>query len=182
MMLACRIVRVHFGNTSAIRSPKMIAMKIEFELKYKDILLCNIMHQFFSVPIQLFYCGLGVSTFYMLRGELSLEVSIISAIFAYLAMWVVQLLFLVFYLCFGTNRSLFTQHIVAIQDDAFYEETQFGKSYQVWGGLAKVISRPGYIAVYTNANAAHILPNRAFSSSEHRQEFLAALQGKLSKA
>jgi len=77
---------------------------------------------------------------------------------------------------------LLTQHIVEIQEDAIYVETQFGRSYHFWSGLVKVINHPGFIAVYINANAAHILPDRAFSSPEYRQQFLSALKNKLRAA
>lgn len=154
-------------------------MRIEYELKFKDYLLFHAMHQLFSVQIQVFYIGSAAFLFYSNFGEQSLGASVIEAVIIYLAFWIAQLLFNVFYLCFGKNRSLFTSHIVEIRNDAFYEETQFGRSYHFWAGLAKVISRPGYIAVYTNANAAHILPSRAFSGPKHRQEFLSALLGKL---
>jgi hypothetical protein len=157
-------------------------MRIDYELKFRDYLLFNAMHQMLSVPVQLFYGGLAAFIFYLSIGEQSLFAGAIEAILVYLAMWAVQLLFNAFYLAFGKNRSLLTRHIVEIQDNAFYEETKFGRSYHFWSGLAKVISRPGFIAVYINANAAHILPDRAFSSPEHRKEFLSVLKGKLSAA
>jgi YcxB-like protein len=157
-------------------------MRIEYELKFRDYLLFNAMHQLLSVPVQLLYGGFAAFIFYSSLSDQSLCSSTIVALLAYLAMWAVQLLFNVIYLYFGKNRSLLTKHIVEIQDDAFYEETQFNRSYHYWPGLAKVISRPGFIAVYINANAAHIIPRRAFSSASHRLEFLVALRGKLSAA
>lgn len=138
------------------------------------------MHQLLSVPVQLLYGGFAVLIFFSDLGDQSFCASAYLAILAYAAMWAVQLLFNAFYLLFGKNRSLLTRHVVEIQEEAFYEETKFGRSYHYWPGLAKVISRPGFIAVYINANAAHIIPSRAFSSSLQRQEFLSALKGKLS--
>ncbi len=157
-------------------------MNIEYELKFKDFLLFNAMHQFLSVPTQLFFGGFSAFVFYSFSIEQPVGVSIITAFFAYVAVWVAQLLFLLFYLCFGQNRSLFTRYIVEIQDDALYSETQFAKSYNFWKGITKVVSRPGYLAVYTNAHAAHILPARAFSSAEQMQQFKSALLGKLGQA
>jgi hypothetical protein len=161
---------------------KGYVMRIEYELKFRDPLFFNIMHQFLSIPTQLFYGGLTVFIGYSSFGEQSLSVSIIGAILFYLTIWLALFLFTAFYLCFGKNRSLYTKHVVEIQDDAFYEETQFAKLYYFWSGLAKVIVRPGFIGVFINANAAHILPSRAFSSPEHRQEFLASLMSKLNAA
>lgn len=155
-------------------------MRIEYELKFRDYVLFNALHQFFSAPVQLLFCALPAAIFYSSLSDQSLCASAIVAILVYLAMWGLQLLFNVLYLKVGKNRSLLTRHIVEIQDDAFYEETQFNRSYHYWLGLAKVINRPGFIAVYINANAAHIIPSRAFSSAEQRLEFLTALRKKTS--
>ncbi len=155
-------------------------MRIEYELKYRDYLLFNVMHQLLSVPVQLLYGGFAVLIFFSALGDQSICARAYLAVLAYAAMWAVQLLFNAFYLLFGKNRSLLTRHVVEIQDEAFYEETKYGRSYHYWPGLAKVISRPRFIAVYINANAAHIIPDRAFSSSLQRKEFLSALKEKLS--
>ena len=157
-------------------------MRIEYDLKFRDYLLFNAIHQLLSVPVQLFYGGLALFLFYLSLGKQSLCASVILAIIVYLAMWVVQLSFNVVYLYFGKNRSLLTKHVVEIQNEALYEETQFNKSYHFWPGIAKVISCPGFIAIYINAHAAHIIPSRAFSSLGNRQQFLSALNGKLNAA
>ena len=154
-------------------------MHIEYELKYWDYLLFNVLHQFFSATVQIIYIGLSVLSFYLSYRYQCACAAAINGLLTYLVMWAVQLPFNVIYLYFGKNRSLLTQHIVEIQDEAFYNETRFGKSYHYWAGIAKVVSRPGFIAVYLNANAAHIIPARAFSSAAQRQSFLTALEGKL---
>ena len=157
-------------------------MRIEYELKYWDYLLFNVLHQFLSTTVQISYVGFGVLLFYLSYGDQSLCGAAIIGLLTYLAMWAAQLLFSVIYLYFGKNRSLLTRHVVEIQDDAFYDETQFGRSYHYWPGIAKIVSRPGFIAVYINANAAHIIPARAFTSPAQRQSFLVALEGKLRAA
>jgi hypothetical protein len=157
-------------------------MRIEYELTFSDYLLFNVIHQFFSIPVQLLYCGAALLLFYSPIEGQPLYVTTIVVIIAYFAIWTIQLLFNVFYLGFGKNRSLLTKHIVEIQDEAFYDETKFGRAYHFWPGIVKVISRPGFIAVYVHAHAAHVLPNRAFSSPAHRQAFLLALKEKINVA
>lgn len=157
-------------------------MRIEYELKYRDYLLCNILHQLLSVTVQISFAGFGVLLFFLSHGDRSAWAAAIVGLLTYLAMWVAQLLFTVVYLYFGKNRSLLTRHIVEIQDEAFYDETRFGRSYHYWPGIAKIVSRPGFIAVYLNANAAHIIPARVFASPAQRQSFVAALEGKLRAA
>ncbi|HVK53743.1 MAG TPA: YcxB family protein [Burkholderiales bacterium] len=154
-------------------------MRIEYELKFRDYLAFNALHQLLSIPVQVLYGGLAVSIFYTSLGEQSLYAGVITAFLLYLAMWVIQLLFNVIYLYVGKNRSLLTRHIVEIQDEAFYEETQFNRSYHYWPGIVKVVHHLGFIAVYINAHAAHIIPSRAFSSNEQRKLFLSALKEKI---
>lgn len=132
--------------------------------------------------MQLLFGGFAAFIFFLSIEDQSFNRSAIVAIFVYLGMWVGQLLFNAFYLSFGKKRSLLTTHIVEVQDNAFYEETQFGRSYHFWPGIVKVISLPGFVAVYVDANAAHVLPGRAFSSPEHRKEFLSALKDRLGTA
>ena len=154
-------------------------MRIEYELKYWDYLLFNVLHQLYSATVQITYLGFSVLSFYLSYSYQSACAAAIHGLLTYLVMWAVQIPFNVIYLYFGKNKSLLTQHIVEIQDEAFYDETRFGRSYHYWAGIAKVVSRPGFIAVYLNANAAHIIPARAFSSPAQRKSFLTALEGKL---
>jgi hypothetical protein len=156
-------------------------MRIEYELKYRDYLLFNTIHQLLSIPLQIIYVALSALISFLGFDENGLLISVIKTLFLYLIMWVFQLLFNIVYLYFGKNPSILTKHIVEIQDDAFYEETRFNRSYQYWSGIIKVVQYFGFIAIYINAHMAHIIPRRAFSSTEQRTQFLVALNEKLRK-
>jgi hypothetical protein len=67
-------------------------------------------------------------------------------------------------------------------DDSFFEETKFNKSFFYWPGVVKAVSRPGFVAVYVTPHLAHIVPNRAFSSSKERSNFLALVKEKIHAA
>ena len=153
-------------------------MRIEYQLKYRDLVLFSVIHQFLSLSIQLMHVGCAVLVYFVMSDVVTPGISLAVAILSFGAFWAAQVLYLAFYLCFGKNRALFTAHLVEIQEEAFYVETRFGRSYYFWSGVAKVISCPGYIAVYLNANAAHIVPDRAFSTPDQRLSFLSSLQAK----
>jgi hypothetical protein len=157
-------------------------MHIEYELKFRDYLAFNALHQLLSVPVQLFYGGIAAFIFYTSLSDESILVSAIIGVLAYIAMWAIQLMFNVIYLYVGKNRSLLTKHTVEIQDEAFYDETQFSRSYHYWPGIAKVVRRSGFVAVYINAHSAHIIPTRAFSSREQCHLFLSSIKEKLGAA
>lgn len=157
-------------------------MKLEYQITFADNVLFNVIHAFLSVPVQLFYFAHAAILFYIYLGEYPVLFIATIALAVYLVIWIIQILFITFFLCFGKNRSLYARHRLEIQDGAFYTESQFGRSYIYWSGMAKVISPPGFIAVYFSANAAHVIPNRAFSSTDEKRAFLAALHQKLSAA
>lgn len=154
-------------------------MLLHYKLKFRDYFYFNATHQFLMVTSQVIYLGLGLLVYAGESSERGAIVAIIAGIIAYLAGWVLQLVVNIFVLYSGKNRTLLTDHLVEIQPDCFYEENPFSKSFHKWTGIAKVVSRPGFVAVYINAHAAHIIPNRAFSSKGQRDDFLTQVRAKL---
>ena len=156
-------------------------MRLEYRLNFGDYLLFSALHQFLSWRVQAVYLLLAwmVSAGFAARG---LIVASMVAAIAYLAAWLVQLAFTAFSLYSSKNKALLTTHIVEVQDQAFYEETQFNRSLHYWPGIARVLKRPGFAAVYINANAAHIIPRRAFASDAQMNEFLALVKQRVRAA
>lgn len=148
-------------------------MRLQYRLRFGDYLLFNAAHQLMSLPLQATYLVFAWLIYVAFAEESGTLGGFIAAVVAYFIMWVFQLAFNVIYLYSSKNRSLLTEHIVEVQEEAFYEETQFNKSFHYWDGIAKVIRRPGFAAVYINALAAHIIPRRAFSSEEEMARFVA---------
>ena len=148
-------------------------MKIEYENKFSDILLFNTIHQFLSPVNQGFYL---LFFLFILLSEFihthSVYFAIIIATIWYIAVWVIQFIFNVFYLYFGKSKSVLTKHIVEIQDESFYEETKYNKSYFFWNDIIKVVRRFDFILVYVTPNAACIIPKRAFSSELQMDSFI----------
>lgn len=157
-------------------------MRIEYQLRFRDYLAFSTVHQFLSIPVQLFFGGIAALLFFLQMREDSLFAGAMSALFAYLAMWAVQLVFNIVYLCFGSYHSLLTKHIVDVQDDAFVDETKFSRSYHFWTGINRVVSRTGFVAVYINASAAHIIPGSAFASTAQREEFVSTVRSRIHSA
>lgn len=157
-------------------------MRIKYQLKFRDNLIFIVFHQLLSIPIQLFCGGMALFTIFSSLGVRSVFIGAIMALLAYMAVWAIQLIFIIFYLCFGSYRSLLTNHIVEIHEDAFFDETKFSRSYHFWPGVTKVVNRIGYVAVYINANAAQIIPSRAFASPAQREEFVSIVRAKVRAA
>ncbi len=157
-------------------------MLIRYKLNFLDYFFFNAVHQFFMVTSQVVYVGLGLLVYVGQSEGQNTIVAATAGIIAYLAGWTFQLVINAFVLYSGKNRTLLTDHVIEIQPDCFFKENPFSKSFHKWTGIAKVVSRVGFVAVYINAHAAHIIPNRAFSSKDQRNDFLAQIRAKLAAA
>ena len=154
-------------------------MRLEYENKFSDLLLFNAVHQFLSPALQ----GVSVIFFAFIFWSELTDTSISSAAMTafcwYIGFWVFQFAFNAIYLFSRKNHSVLTAHVVEVTDDAFLEQTQFNKSFFYWHGVVKVVSRPGFVAVYVTPHIAHIVPNRAFASNGQRASFLALVTEKI---
>ena len=157
-------------------------VQVEFELKYLDLLLFNAAHQLLSPLVQAFVLLLGVFIFVQERKGHGVGSAAATALFWYGLIWGAQLAFTAIYLISRKNKTLLTRHIVAVQEEAFLQQTQYGKSTTYWPGVGKAVSRPGFVGVYTSQNAAHIIPNRAFRSDSQRREFLSYATERIRRA
>ena len=158
-------------------------MKIEFKNTFLDILRFNAAHQVRNIPLQVFYFSLfGLFFYYEYSKEGSgnsiIKALVISLVF-YILMWLFQFAFNIFYLYSKDNKTILTTHIVEIQDESFYEETAFNRSYFYWSGISKIKTISGFIAVYVTPHSAVIIPKRVFSSKRSRDEFLNHLRNKI---
>ena len=154
-------------------------MRIEYENKFSDLLLFNAVHQFLSPALQCLYLSFFAFVFWAESIENSISSAFLTAFYWYLGLWFFQFIFNAIYLYSRKNRSILTRHIVEIQDDAFFEETKFNKSFFYWPGVVKAVSRPGFVAVYVTAHMAHVIPNRAFTNQSQRNNFLALVKEKV---
>lgn len=158
------------------------SMRMEYENNFSDLILFNCVHQFLSPVLQFCYVSFFVFIFWMESQENSVDSAVITAVFWYFGLWLFQFIFNVFYLFSRKNTGVLTKHIVEVRDDALLEETKYNKTLAYWHGIVKVVSRPGFVAVYLTPHMAHIIPNRAFSSSGQRSEFLAVVENKISSS
>jgi hypothetical protein len=156
-------------------------MRIQYDIRFSDLLLFNAVHQFLSPPCQILYLLCSVP-FYWYGLELAEGAPFHAAVIALLGygiFWILQFSFNVIYLFSRKNHGVLTEHVIELHPDGLLEETKFNKSLFYWPGIVKAVSRPGFIGVYVTPHIAHIIPNRAFSSPSERSEFLAQVRGKI---
>lgn len=152
-------------------------MRIEYTNTLLDVLLFNAVHQFLSPVLQIMYLAFAGLIF---MGEVVVGHTLVSAattaLFLYTVAWAAQFLLNAAFHFTKSNRSIFTRHIVEVQDEGLHEETKFNRSVFYWPGVVKAVARPGFAAIYVTAHHAHIIPNRFFTSLVERNEFLSLVQ------
>jgi hypothetical protein len=157
--------------------------RVEYRNTYWDYLLFVMSHQFLSLPIQLFFALIGLLIFYAeTQGRSGLFGSIAVALFFYTGMWAVQLGFTALQLISKSNHQILTKHVIELREKGFYESTAYGEHLYYWAGLVKAVRRPGMIAIYITQHTAHIVPRRAFATSEEAKAFLMAVRARLAEA
>lgn len=150
-------------------------MQIEYKFTFWDSVTFQAVHQFLSPQVQAIY-GAMFALIYLAeaRDSSSLQ-AFATAGTIWLVMWVLQFLCNALLLISRKNHSVLTTHSIEIQESGLLEETIFNRSLFYWPGLVKVVSRPGYIAIYVSSQQAHVIPKRSFPSQSEAQQFLAKL-------
>jgi hypothetical protein len=159
-----------------------MTLRLEYDLKFRDVVLFNSVHQFLSPLLQALYLVFAFFVFWSERLTSSAWLAAGTAAVFYCGMWFIQLTFNVAYLYSRHNKSVLTRHILEVQDDGLLEETPFNKSLFYWPGVVKVVSRIGFAAVYVSSQQAHVIPSRAFASGASRDKFITAVRAKISAA
>jgi uncharacterized membrane protein (DUF485 family) len=154
-------------------------MRIEYENKFSDLVLYQAIHQFLSVPLQIFFVLFYLFIFWSESLTASVVSSAITAFFWWVGVWIVQFVFNAVYFWSRNNRSVIGRHAIEVQDGALMEETKYNKSFFYWPGVVKAVSRPGFVAIYVTPHIAHWIPNRAFSSGAQREDFLTLVREKI---
>jgi YcxB-like protein len=67
--------------------------------------------------------------------------------------------------------GLFCEHTITLTDDALIEITPVNEARHLWAGLHSVVNAPHYVFIFVAANAAHIIPKRAFANPEAADVF-----------
>ena len=150
-------------------------------MQYRDLLLYNLIHQPLSVTVHVFLAFGPLVMFLFADKDQELALTVVTCVALYLAGWLLQCLYTVVYLLLGNHKSILTQKVLELHDDALFDETRYNRSYRYWPGILKAVRRPGFIAIYTSALTAHVIPHRAFLNEIDREKFWVALNRKLKK-
>jgi len=155
---------------------------IEYKVGYFDYLLFNLVHQFMNPVLNGFLILIALLIFISEVQERSAIVGLVVAFFIYCIMWTATALVLALTLISRRSDGVLTNHILEVRDDALFEATQFNESRFFWPGVLRVVSRPGFVAIYIAQHLAHIVPARAFRSREERSRFVSLIKERIRAA
>jgi hypothetical protein len=156
-------------------------VELDFELKYRDLLLFNWMHQLTSPVLQLLFMALPVLTFGDEASHRGLLAGLVPLLGLYLFLWALQLASVALLLVTRRNRTLLTRHVVRLGPDALRQRSRFVETTVYWPGVSRVVGRPGFVAVYQSQTGAQIVPDRAFGGRTQRDEFLRYARARLAE-
>lgn len=154
-------------------------MRITYKNTFLDVMRFQIVHQFFSMGYQAIIVGLSLVIYFTGPEALSVGERIFIALAWYVLGWVLQVLVTAFILLTKRGPADKAEHIIEIQPEALMEETVFNRSFHFWNSQMKAVQCGGVCAIYVTPLSAHVIPKRAFSSRQHRQEFMSLLRQKL---
>jgi len=157
-------------------------LQVEFELKFRDLLLFNVVHQLMSPLVQAVMLLFAAAAFARAHDGHGLAVPLMTAASFYGFGWVVQIGFVVLALALGRNRTLLTHHVVGVNVDALRTRSRYVESTYYWPAVVKLARRPGFVAIYMTRNGAQVIPNRAFRTEQRRREFLELVKAGIREA
>jgi hypothetical protein len=82
----------------------------------------------------------------------------------------------------GEQPGFFCEHTITLFDDALFEETPVNRSEHRWSGIHSVAAGPKHIFIFIAANAAHVVPKRAFADVAAERIFFERAQELYSRA
>lgn len=150
-------------------------MKFEFQLKFKDYFRYYISHSFYSLTMQamVVLTAVFIAIFNLPGGVLS---KTFGAVFVYGFIWIFQGVLSIIYVAVGKNKTVCTKYVLSLSEAGIDSETTYSKSHVSWRGVLKVVPRGNSVAIYTQANAALLIPKRIIGDKRRCLEVISAIR------
>jgi YcxB-like protein len=72
----------------------------------------------------------------------------------------------------GERHGILGEHTITLTPDALHERTAVNDTKAAWRGIFRVAATPQHIFIFTQPNAAHVIPRRSFASPSDSEQFL----------
>jgi hypothetical protein len=165
-------------------------MTIEFELVIDDLINFNLFHMAHSpssqrvlllnrllVSILIIPCSLGV--IYLKWHVLTPFAFIVSFLVSAIMFFIFPNIHKTFVvnriqkmLVEGDNSTVFGHQAITVTPEYILTKTDLTESKLNWSSIVKVIDNDNYVFLYVSATSAIVIPQKAFSTSTTKQQFL----------
>jgi hypothetical protein len=163
-------------------------VKISYRNKFLDILRFSIFHYSRS-PIVLGAFGFLLLVLTQITWEGVAESSVDSIFIKILfftfveALWVFLIAFFALLIIILSNISKMNKTVLAdtvltLGSDGITSESQYGRSELKWNAIQKAVRTRSYIFIYLMQHGAIVIPRRAFSTNDEREQFWLICQAK----
>lgn len=174
---------------------RVIKIKIEYELTKEDYLNFNLYHLNHSKMIKksLFIQRYIVSIVFLIVPFIFSSITEMPLYVYFPVFALIWLLWIIFYKKYfdriaikriekmlneGKNLCLLGKYSVETNEDGFIEICPNGESKITWNGIDKVVENELYIFIYIDSVRAYIIPKRAFTNDNLKNEFLQSVTEK----
>jgi YcxB-like protein len=72
----------------------------------------------------------------------------------------------------GDRHGVFGEHTVTLTPEALHERTKVNDSKAAWAGIYRIDDSRDHIFIFTQPNAAHVIPRRAFPTPSDADQFV----------
>jgi hypothetical protein len=174
-------------------------MKIEYDITKDDFMSFNMHHLENSETTKktLFKQRYIVPIIYLVMPFILIRVTFVPLIFWLIPSVAAIILWITFYpryfmsftrrnieklLKEGNNQNLFGPVSVSLEDEGIREISNQGESKAKWSSIEKIEETKTHIYIYLSAISAAIIPLRAFSDINEKNEFLRILNSNWNKS
>ena len=165
-------------------------MRVAYRNSFADVLFVNFLHQFMSWVVQAFFIVFAFlightaanGTSCAVAGKCSVVAALTGLVF-YLAMWAIQIVFLILYLYSKRHVSDSAERTIELRDDALYAATAgYYQSEIFWRGISKITVAFSYVVIQLTPRSMYIVPARAFGSKADKLVFFESARSRVLQA
>ncbi|HEY0065539.1 MAG TPA: YcxB family protein [Telluria sp.] len=153
-------------------------MQIRFTVRWFDYFLFSFFHVYTAAISQFAAAGFSYIAFHASDGY-PLWQRLVSALGIYVLYWAGLALMLMLQTSAARTKGILGPRTLHVRDDGLFVDSPQHQALSYWASIERIVTRPGYIAVYLNSLQAHLIPNGAFPDPAHRAQFLDALRQRL---
>ena len=158
------------------------SMRLEYQVAKRDLVRFRLLHTLTSKNS---YIGtliwMPLVTFFI-TGFHGIRAFLYTAALGTVGFYIFILALQVVMTLLQRKNIYLTHHAIELREDGFYDESVHWRCLHYWSSIRSIVERPGYLAIYLQAQSAYIVPDHAFGGEVLRERFLALARQRIASA